>query len=399
MVSHRRAPLWRPPPPKKVDALSANHLKIEGIRSTQTTQSLVFGTARGREAGFITPHGLWLALRPAPEEPPEEAAKSSRPKKQLKARNAGRCTPDLPPEPNLFIAPQPDLNAIDRAQLERERERREASEATEEAARLAAERAARLATEEAAKMAAEEAARLAALRATEEETRRRAAEAEAEAARKAAEERARRETMERANERARLEATEQARLQSIREEQERARRAAEAEAEAAAAATAAEEEERRRREAEMMVEALARRGASGAPPSRCRRQPPPQSRVEILFRDSGAYEPARNSTAPSLTKQTLRSMLLPRQLHFVVHVKEMAAHVSEAMRRPRALCATLGKHLQTVDVRMEAHSAVIARATLDPELVRGAGLGAVLAMLSASAAADLPPTAIATDCY
>lgn len=82
--------------------LSSLHAKIEGIRGTQRVQTFVFGTARGREAGFITPQGLWLALRAAPEELPRV---------RVAAKRNAAPPPAEPVDASCFITvaePEPD---------------------------------------------------------------------------------------------------------------------------------------------------------------------------------------------------------------------------------------------------------------------------------------------------
>lgn len=84
----------------------------------------------------------------------------------------------------------------------------------------------------------------------------------------------------------------------------------------------------------------------------------PRLGIEILFRDMGAYGPASNATAPDLMQRHRRAQLLPKQLSFLVHTKSWSG-------------ATTSIQLQTVNVRCEMHSAVIARATLRLEDVLG----------------------------
>ena len=287
---HRPAPVWHRPhsPPRAAlrdaSVLSSLHAKIEGIRGTQSVQTFVFGTARGREAGFITPQGLWLALRAAPEELPRV---------RVAAKRNAAPPPAEPVDASCFITvaePEPDPEDVPTSMMP--------------------------VLEPEPKPPPLEQAPPHSLKPPYESEPPRPGPPPAPAP-----------TPE-------PEREQELKLEKLEPEPE----------------------------PEPTIPLLAsQHPAAASIKTRPRlHRAAPRLGIEILFRDMGAYEPASNAPTSDLLRQYRRAQLLPKQLSFLLHTKSWSGATT-----------SIQTVIQTVNVRCERHSAVIARATLRLEDVLG----------------------------
>lgn len=299
-MKHRPSPVWQRPasPPRgysrDASVISSSHAKIEGIRGTQKAQTFVFGTARGREAGFITPQGLWLALRAAPEELPRV---------RVAAERKPAPPPAEPVDRSSFITvaePEPDPEDVPSMMpvLEPEPEPPPLEQAPPHS-----------------------------LKPFEPEPP--------------------------------PPGPPPAPAPAPMPEPERDQLESELELELEVQRVQLQPEPEPEPEPLAPIPLLAPPSCPAAASTRTRlHRAAPRLGIEILFRDMGAYGPASNATAPDLMQRHRRAQLLPKQLSFLVHTKSWSG-------------ATTSIQLQTVNVRCEMHSAVIARATLRLEDVLG----------------------------
>ena len=279
MKHHRPSPVWQQPA-SRAGVISSSHAKIEGIRGTQRVQTFVFGTARGREAGFITPQGLWLALRAAPEELPRV---------RVAAKRNAAPPPAEPVDASCFITvaePEPDPEDVPTSMMP--------------------------VLEPEPKPPPLEQAPPHSLKPPYEPEPPRPGPPPAPAP-----------TPE-------PEREQELKLEKLEPEPE----------------------------PEPTIPLLAsQHPAAASIKTRPRlHRAAPRLGIEILFRDMGAYEPASNAPTSDLLRQYRRAQLLPKQLSFLVHTKSWSGATTS---------------IQTVNVRCERHSAVIARATLRLEDVLG----------------------------